>query len=510
MNIITINNQPSAEELWAGIGGHFDNLGQIINEFLDNSISNFVANPSVNRNLIVSLKELQSTSQIEISIEDSGTGIKKLDEAFTLGNTNAGESPLNEHGFGLKHALASANPENSSWEVYTRTAEDYDNNSFKKISAPYKIHDFQALVCANEVWPGQLSGSGTLVRFTCSWEMFKTTARGIRGGVTSFRTMADILCEDIGFIYAGVIASGGASITMSIENSDGIKERKVVGAVEPDWADFIKPGSGMEQVDLGSGKVDIEYKFGRINEKASRKEFDNSTTRKYYMKNMSSSGVEIRINGRVLCYNLFKEIWGIEKHNSYNYLLVVLNLKSQNKDSLPKTRTSKNGLREGDPKLEKLYSWIKSNMPEPKKDLSMADHETDLFEELRKNKEMFNPDPNKIITTEMQVFKSTGENKDKVRIDLYEKTSYGVTIYEGKKETTTSKDVYQLRMYWDGLVFDGIIPNKGILVAERNPESVKSLIKIVNTMRDANDKNYNFEAKTWAELGINLSRPNTN
>ena len=110
----------------------------------------------------------------------------------------------------------------------------------------------------------------------------------------------------------------------------------------------------------------------------------------------------------------------------------------------------------------------------------------------------------------MQVFKSTGENKDKVRIDLYEKTSYGVTIYEGKKETTTSKDVYQLRMYWDGLVFDGIIPNKGILVAERNPESVKSLIKIVNTMRDANDKNYNFEAKTWAELGINLSRPNTN
>ena len=207
MNIITINNQPSAEELWAGIGGHFDNLGQIINEFLDNSISNFVANPSVNRNLIVSLKELQSTNDnaIEITVEDSGTGIKKLDEAFTLGNTNAGESPLNEHGFGLKHALASANPENSSWEVYTRTAEDYDNNSFKKISAPYKIHDFQALVCANEVWPGQLSGSGTLVRFTCSWEMFKTTVRGIRGGVTSFRTMADILCEDIGFIYAGVI-----------------------------------------------------------------------------------------------------------------------------------------------------------------------------------------------------------------------------------------------------------------------------------------------------------------
>lgn len=59
------------------------------------------------------------------------------------------------------------------------------------------------------------------------------------------------------------------------------------------------------------------------------------------MRNMLSSGVEIRINGRVLCYNLFKEIWGIEKHNYYNYLLVIIDLKSQNRDALPKTRNSK-------------------------------------------------------------------------------------------------------------------------------------------------------------------------
>ena len=94
---------------------------------------------------------------------------------------------------------------------------------------------------------------------------------------------------------------------------------------------------------------------------------------------MSSSGVEIRINGRVLCYNLFQEIWGIENHNSYNYLLIIINLKSQNKESLPKTKTSKNGLREGDIRLEKLYSWIRSNLSTPLKDVSLSDHETYLF-----------------------------------------------------------------------------------------------------------------------------------
>ena len=30
---LVINNVPNADDLWAGIGGHFDNLGQIINEF---------------------------------------------------------------------------------------------------------------------------------------------------------------------------------------------------------------------------------------------------------------------------------------------------------------------------------------------------------------------------------------------------------------------------------------------------------------------------------------------
>ena len=336
--------------------------------------------------------------------------------------------------------------------------------------------------------------------------MYLTIARGIRGGMSNFTSIADVLCEDIGFVYAGLIENSLASITLDITDAQQINISKPVGAVTPDWEDFIKPGSGVEQHDLGNGNVSIEYKFGKINEKSNRIEFDNSTTRKYYKRNMSSSGVEIRINGRVLSHNLFKEIWGIEKHNSYNYLLITVNIKSEDAKRLPMTRTSKNGLREGDPRLEELYAWIRSNMPMPIKDVSMSDHETDLFEVLSENMKKFNPDPNKVIDTEMYVFTSTGNVKDKVRLDLYYKNSYGITVYEGKKEATTSKDVYQLRMYWDGLVYDGIQPTQGILVAESHPDSVKTLVSIVNTMKDANGKNYNFITQTWKEVGLCISK----
>lgn len=501
---LKIENEPRAQELWAGIGGHFDNLGQIINEFLDNSISNFAGNTLDSRNILIKLEEFES-GNIGVTIEDTGTGIKNLNDAFTLGCQSSGESPFNEHGFGLKHALASANPDNDSWEIYTRTEEDKNNSQFKKISAPYKIKDFSGEICSGDPWPGKYNGTGTIVRFVCSQEMYKTIARGLKGGITMFRTIADVLCEDLGFVYAGVIQSGGASITLELKSADGMHDIKPVGAVLPNWGDSIKPGQGSVKVDLGGGDVTIEYRFGAVNETPSRIEFDNSTTRRYYLRNMSSSGVEIRINGRVLCYNLFKEIWGIEKHNSYNYLLVTINLKSDNKEALPRTRTSKNGLREGDEKLEALYSWILSYMKEPHKDISMSDHETDLFETLRDYKNKFNPDPNKQIETEEYVFTSTGNKKDHVRMDLYEVTNGQINVYEGKKDMTTSKDVYQLRMYWDGLVYDGVKPTNGFLVANEHPESVKNLIQIVNTMQDANGNNYHFTAKTWEECGLKIN-----
>lgn len=506
MGKIGITTTPKADEVWSGIGGHFDSLGQIINEFIDNSVSNFEGNQDLlSKNILITLTEMDS-KKVKISIEDTGTGIKDLDAAFTLGCRRGAESPLNEHGFGLKHALASADPSNSCWSISTRTSEDLQNNCYKNISAPYSFDDFCAETYETSQWSGAFSGTGTIVTFECSYDMYKTLARGIKGGVVGFEKIAALLYEDIGFVYAGIISNAKASISLKVVPLNGASSGSIhpVGAITPDFDDWIGPGQGKAEVDLGNGKVNIHYQFGKSVPKEDNMnyEFVNTKTRRYYKNTMTSSGVEIRINGRVLCNNLFKEIWGLEKHGSYNSFLVILDLYSNDPDALPKTRTSKNGLREGDSRLEKLFDWLKGYISEPPKNMRDATHETDLFDKLADLKRRIESDPNKLIDTEKRAFLNTGSNKDTVRIDLYTNILNKITIYEGKKDQTTSKDVYQLRMYWDGLVYDGVKPDLGILVADTHPDSVLRMIQHVNLMKDAEGRNYNIVAKTWSELGI--------
>jgi len=57
-------------------------------------------------------------------------------------------------------------------------------------------------------------------------------------------------------------------------------------------------------------------------------------------------------------------------------------------------------------------------------------------------------------------------------------------------------------MYWDGCIVDNITPNKGILISANHPDSVKSLIKVINDMKDAAGNNYNFILREWRQEGV--------
>lgn len=56
MDSYELNNLPDSNDLWKGIGGYFDSLGEILCEFIDNSISNFVGNNLPNRTICINLK----------------------------------------------------------------------------------------------------------------------------------------------------------------------------------------------------------------------------------------------------------------------------------------------------------------------------------------------------------------------------------------------------------------------------------------------------------------------
>lgn len=178
---------------------------------------------------------------------------------------------------------------------------------------------------------------------------------------------------------------------------------------------------------------------------------------------------------------------------------------SSDAEKLPKTKTSKNGLREGDPHLIQLFEWIQAKCPIIPKNVEPLPGDLDereLFAELCKQKQIHlsalgigTP----TVETELYAYDNLQE---KIRIDLYVAVGSTITLYEGKKDKTTVKDLYQLMMYWDGCVYDGKKPTKGILIAEEHPKSVKDILDVLNTMQDANGNQYSFELKTWKEEGI--------
>lgn len=484
---IQIKSKPSADgTFWRGLGGHFNDLTQIMCEFIDNSLSDFMKNPNSVAAITIHILRHRD-KRVTIQINDNASGIEDLDSAFEIGSIKGKASSLNEHGFGMKHALASANPGNDNWRIITRTKEDAKANRSKVISAPYKFEGLEA-----DLYEGSLIEfkTGTRVEFTVAPQLFQTLVSGLPGNYKSLSSMINILGEDLGYVYCHFIKENIASLKIIFHEENEAEEWYKVKATEPMLEETIAPGHNKEKVNLGNGLVTLEYEFGKMSE--------HPTYKKHYRKSMSTSGVEIRINGRLLASNLFKDIWGIEKHNSYNYLLVKINVVSNHPERLPKTTTSKTGLRQDDEKLALIYRWIREKLPNPRQEARLSDHEIDLFNQLKLRKKPHLPETD-IIELEQYAYKNLGE---KIRIDLYLNQNGKVTIYEGKKDKTTPKDVYQLMMYWDGLIYDGINPKNGILLASEHPNSVKEIIKLVNTRVDDNGDYYNFSLKTWKEEGI--------
>ncbi|MBT2575936.1 hypothetical protein J7E43_00500 [Bacillus sp. ISL-8] len=484
-----LNSTPSATELWEGIGGHFENLSQVLCEFLDNSISNIISTSSVNRSIIIKILPILDNEKFLISIEDGGQGISNFEPIMRLGDKSVKQSPLNEHGFGLKHALATANPENNNWRICTRTEEDFARQQYREINAGYAFEYDEMVHLINVApWPGLQNATGTYIEFTVSKDLFNTLQSGIPGNAGFSRNL-EYLAEDLGYIYAGVLSKGAVNIMIYTNNST---PDIIVQPETPDWIDFYQsPPPGSVNLDLGDGDVLIEYRFGEMKEGRSVK---------YYKRNMSSSGIEIRVNGRLLMGNLFKEVWGLENHPSYNHFLGQINIISDIPNRLPKTKTSKNSLRKEDPKLVKILQWIRKIYPTPERKLTNAISEREFIQNLAELKELHIRTSSKRIETDFTVYKNIGSP---VMVDLYLFDGTDVVLYEAKKNTADVKDFYQLLMYWDGLVSDGGIPTEGILLAPDFSPGVINVINSFNGKSDEQGNNYNFKTKTWKEEGIN-------
>ena len=485
-----LSTHPSANDLWRGIGGHFESFGQALCEFVDNSISNLEANHIDNRLTVVTLTELED-GNVAVSIEDNGSGIADLTPVMRIGDTSARQSPLNEHGFGLKHALAHANPDNDSWRIATRTGSDQKKGHFKLLEAPYSFSLRVRVLAADKTrWPGSFSGTGTWVYFECTETLFYTLRRGIQGK-PGFIKCLDYLCEDLGFIYAGLIKDKKIAIKVVSEANN---YAKVVEPVAPTWRDGF-PISDRVSHDLGGGKLEITLDYGMI---------ERGAYRRYYRANQATSGLEIRFNGRAMGSGLFQEVWSLEVHPQYNAFLAIVNLISPNRDALPRTVTSKTRPRDGDDKKDALIDWVKKVLPSPGSDELAPELTVEaLVHMLAERKRTQIQSSIKKIKEGFKVFSRI---KATVFADLYVSDGKEVLLYKAKKDMADLRDAYHLLLYWDGAVSDGYSPDAGVLVAAAFSPGIEKVFQIFNDMTDQGGRTYQFMTRTWNEEGIPYPR----
>ena len=115
----------------------------------------------------------------------------------------------------------------------------------------------------------------------------------------------------------------------------------------------------------------------------------------------------------------------------------------------------------------------------------------------------------KTATEQFEVFKELELAKSIGKLDLYMVDGNGdVVLCELKKGCSKLLDIYQLKMYWDGYVYDQQqlgnteSPSKARLIAPSHPSWAADVIENINQQKDSNDNSYVFELQTYEDLGL--------
>ena len=128
--------------------------------------------------------------------------------------------------------------------------------------------------------------------------------------------------------------------------------------------------------------------------------------------------------------------------------------------SVPATESTKNACVEEDCRTQALFRWIRANVKQP--ETMRESLESRLVGQLAEKKR-----------GEEDTYRSIGL---KGKIDLLVSKHGGVQIYEAKAKGTKAEDLYQLRLYTDGCSMDEMPPRESILIGERHPKEVESLM----------------------------------
>lgn len=468
---------------------------QCLGELIDNSIS-ATRTDSEFRVDVVLVPNEQAKESVDLFVIDTGEGmhLDRLGKALQLGEIPTTNSRLNEHGFGLKNSLSTLSGGNGFWKLWTKP---HGEQTVYSVAGPFQaemnINDEEGFP-SETFLPADIS---TLIKVSVKLS-FIQSVQGRGAPTKDLNTLRDWLIEHLGVMYRGYLEQDAKTFRASgvIVVSIGTDRRQVPPIEVPLGKSEVKH----LKLELGGQIYDLEYRFGALDEVRRDRLVAGAKAKFYYQGNQPTQGIDIRLGKRVIATRQLETIWksadgqhSLSRHNNLNDFLGELQIPELPRGVLT-TVNNKTDFNLDDPEWNKIF--VKLNEFPPPRQIKEKS-ETELRLKWMKMLKATNAED--VISDEVSVW-PTG-----AQIDVYRKTVAGkIIIYELKAVSGAPIHLYQLKMYWDGLVVDKKeMPAEGILLAEDFSAALEQMANMMNQMAPPpGSKPYNFRIERLRDKNL--------
>lgn len=433
---------------------------------------------------------------------DNGVGmdVDTLEESLQLGHQPTSSSRLNEHGFGLKNSLATLSGGNGWWKLWTKSA----GNNVIYVEGPFgpnmEIIDEEKTVFPDKAFiPSDVS---TVIK-TKVKKSFAQTVQGRGAKANDLQTIRSWLVEHLGVAYRGYLSLDEISNDIKAKISVSIGNDHY--SVTPIHVPIAHKDTKYFDVELGGISYRLIYNFGTLDEVKRDSLVKGKKAKYYYQGNIATQGIDIRLGDRVIATRQFETIWRIKdekqiaRHNRYNDFVGELLIPELPRGVLT-TVNNKTDFNLDDVEWQKIFDLMNEYKPIQKaKELGEKELKTKWMAMLRAT------NPHDKIDDEHSVW-NTG-----VRIDVFRQKALpdnSIILYELKVGSAAPIHLYQLKMYWDGLIIQGEQPDEAILLVEDYNSNIEEMANKMNGLtppqmpNGTQSKAYNFKLTKYSEVNM--------
>jgi hypothetical protein len=491
-----------SDQYFQGLARQDMDFHQAVGELIDNALSARLTVPhgdgKIPAVIEITLEQAADEGTVNLQIADPGQGMT-LEEicqhVFNPGGQGKSHGSLNEHGFGLKNALALLTGGNSTkFDLYTRPNDgSVPEDTFLHVTGPLSTNMMVCDDATRDEWAKDLNHltaaeSGTKLRCTVQMRYLRTV---YRRGRTGLDKLVERLGEHLGVMHRYFIEEGNA-IHLAYRTAGNEWNHHDVPPIPIPFQGETKSMSF--SVDVAGNPHKVEYVRGELGEDHKNKELAPSLgwpypLQMYYQFSNARCGIDITVRDRVIRSGVFEDIWPeINKTVAYNRFAGELRVGPDFR-----TTNNKTGLDPHGENWEEVLNTLREDEEFRPEETTRTQSEHTIRE--------------KLITVLKGTFTGATVSKNRTTwggaadIDIY--VDAGIDnrrLYELKAGAGKLLDLYQLLMGWDGLVSEGINPTVGILVCDSVSPNLETGAAAANLRQDAVGNSYKIELKRIDEV----------